>query len=151
MFLNSIKVFHRFLIGGLLVILCIVFMDSFVGHQSGLKTKKIVSKSIFHNKLSEIENVAAQKLISSETEESRGDSEISEASAIVLWWTPFIDELEYTKNCGNSVCYFTGNQKYFNHEKLKVITCIPQMTYYKFHHNKSSYIFCRLYYFMEVI
>lgn len=48
------------------------------------------------------------------------DTETSDASAILLWWTPFINDLEYTKNCGNSACFFTGNRKYFNHEKLKV-------------------------------
>lgn len=55
---------------------------------------------------------------------STDDSQMSEAAVILLWWTPFIGEMEYTKNCGNSVCFFTGNRKYINHEKLKVIISI---------------------------
>lgn len=47
------------------------------------------------------------------------NSEMSEASAIMLWWTPFIGEMEYTKDCGNAVCFFTGNHHYIGHEKLK--------------------------------
>lgn len=49
-----------------------------------------------------------------------GSNELAEASAVVLWWTPFIDEMEYTKNCGDSVCFFTGKRKYLGHDKLKV-------------------------------
>lgn len=48
------------------------------------------------------------------------NSQLAEATAIILWWTPFIYESEYTKNCGGSVCFFTGNHAYLKHEKLKV-------------------------------
>lgn len=51
------------------------------------------------------------------------DSEVSEVSIIVLWWTSFIDGLEYTKNCGNHICRFTGDRKYLNHDKTKVNIC----------------------------
>lgn len=55
------------------------------------------------------------------------DSQITEAAAIVLWWTPFIGELEYTKNCGDSVCFFSGNRNYVKHEKLKVCYLLIQI------------------------
>lgn len=58
------------------------------------------------------------------------NSQLAEAAAIVLWWTPFIYESEYTKNCGGSVCFFTGNQSYLKHEKLKVGTTFPIVTSY---------------------
>lgn len=51
------------------------------------------------------------------------DSEVSEVSIIVLWWTSFIDGLEYTKNCGNHICRFTGDRKYLKHDKTKVNIC----------------------------
>lgn len=55
-----------------------------------------------------------------EAQLNEDDSEVSEVSVIVLWWTSFIDGLEYTKNCGNHICRFTGNRKYLNHAKTKV-------------------------------
>lgn len=55
-----------------------------------------------------------------EVQLTEDDSEVSEVSVIVLWWTSFIDGLEYTKNCGNHICRFTGNRKYLNHAKTKV-------------------------------
>lgn len=53
------------------------------------------------------------------------DTEISDVSTIVLWWTPFLDDMAYTKTCGNVTCRFTGDRDYLNHAKTKVNSSNP--------------------------
>lgn len=83
--------------------------------------KRFIHKSVPTTQY--INNNSRISTISTATEE--GTNQLSEATAVVLWWTPFIDEMEYTKNCGNFVCFFTGKHKYFQHEKLKVKHLLP--------------------------
>lgn len=119
--INSLKIFHKILISGLIVVLCFVFLESCFDRRI---TYRAVKGFIYTTKstasIQRNRNGGAATLA---TDDNNGNNEveISEATAVVLWWTPFIDEMEYTKNCGNSVCFFTGNRKYFHHEKLKVI------------------------------
>lgn len=116
MITNSLKVFHRTLLSGLVVILCLLFLENLFNRQNAYKAMR---RFIYTTgPMKQYHNVSRASTIPAATEE--GTNEISEAAAVVLWWTPFIDEMEYTKNCGNSVCFFTGKRKYFQHEKLKV-------------------------------
>lgn len=97
--LSSKKVLHKIALFALVAFLClfIIFEN-------------------FYNKFSELKIDVSQPIQSYEVD----DSEANEVDVIVLWWTPFIGELQYTKNCGDSICRFTGNRKYFNHAKMKV-------------------------------
>lgn len=64
---------------------------------------------------------SAQKLAEKFTTVATTENhELGEAAAIMVWWTPFIGEMEYTKSCGDSVCFFTGKREYLRHQKAKV-------------------------------
>lgn len=115
MMTNSLKIFHKILLTGLIAVLCLVFLENFFDRRIAYKA---VKHFIYTTKSTPANGVAIAA--TSATED--GNNELSEAAAVVLWWTPFIDEMEYTKNCGNSVCFFTGKRKYIHHEKLKVST-----------------------------
>lgn len=119
---SSIKVFHKILISGLVVVLCLVFLENFYNHKITYGDEKRLIHAAAGHKVSTGESggsvlTAAGGHLPATVDD--GNHEVAEAAAIVLWWTPFIDEMEYTKNCGNSVCFFTGNRQYFDHEKLK--------------------------------
>lgn len=111
MFANSFKVFHKFIIYGLVIVLCLIYIEN-------LYSKQLNDNLVLRNK-SDIRKIENEK--TTHTVSTTDGIESAEAQAIVLWWTPFIDEMEYTKNCGtNSVCFFTGNRDYIHHKKLKV-------------------------------
>ncbi|KAG4075099.1 hypothetical protein HA402_013494 [Bradysia odoriphaga] len=40
---------------------------------------------------------------------------------IIVWWTPFIGNVEYSRTCGNTRCLFTENRHLVDHSKLKAI------------------------------
>lgn len=118
MFMNSLNLFHKILICGLVVVLCLIFLDSIYNRQDGIRSKKRLVATA--NEIAKPRNRNSGAFLSTDD----GNNEIAEAAAVILWWTPFIDEMEYTKNCGNSVCFFTGKHKYINHEKLKVMNLL---------------------------
>lgn len=154
MFFTLAKVFQKCILVALALVLCLIVMDSFLNkfiftNSNGEKVSTVASKSQI------VIDVAVDTINSNNNANnndvavamsSTDDSQISEAAAILLWWTPFIGEMEYTKNCGNSVCFFTGNHKYITHEKLKVIPTIIS-------HHRIDWIvsFCRHLSSMEVI
>jgi len=37
-----------------------------------------------------------------------------------MWWTPFIGDIDYKRQCGNIECLFTENRKYLDNRNLKV-------------------------------
>lgn len=108
MFLNSLKFVPKCIICGLFCILCLIYYASLYS-QDTIKTSD--------------HSIRIKHEIATSVPVSTTDAfESSEAQAIILWWTPFIDEMEYTKNCGasSSVCFFTGKRNYLHHEKLTV-------------------------------
>lgn len=112
MFLNSIKFFHKFTIYGLIIVLCLIYVENFYSRRFNNNKLFVLDKS----DIKQIEHEKTTHFVS-----TTDGIESAEAQAIVLWWTPFIDEMEYTKNCGgNSVCFFTGNRDYLHHKKMKV-------------------------------
>lgn len=121
--MNSMKIQQKFTLIILLILLCLTFLEYFYGDLSG---PKIENKSIQNheasdsNKAKTHSNVEKKIVKYDKLQTVIDDSEMNEVNVIILWWTQFIGELEYTKNCGDSICRFTGNRKYFNHEKLKV-------------------------------
>lgn len=111
MFAYSFKFLHKFIIYGLLIVLCLIYIEN-------LYSKQLYNNIFLRNK-SDIRKIDNEK--TTHAVSTTDGIESAEAQAIVLWWTPFIDEMEYTKNCGgNSVCFFTGNRDYIHHKKLKV-------------------------------
>lgn len=40
---------------------------------------------------------------------------------IIIWWTPFIGNVEYSRKCGNTRCLFTENRHLLDHSNFKVI------------------------------
>lgn len=125
------KVFQKCIVI-LAIVLCLIIMQNFLnkfldnnanGHENSIKRESSIIvleqqqavESVNDNNVNNNNNDVAVAISSTD------DSQMSEAAVILLWWTPFIGEMEYTKNCGNSVCFFTGNHKFLNHEKLKVI------------------------------
>lgn len=128
MFFNLAKMLQKCILAALAVVLCLIVLENFL-NKSILYPSNGPEDSIARS--SSIVVVEQQQVVEAAVDtnnnndvavaiSSTDDSQMSEAAAILLWWTPFIGEMEYTKNCGNSVCFFTGNQKYFNHDKLKV-------------------------------
>lgn len=132
MFFNLAKVFQKSIVV-LAVVMCLIIMENFLNkfldnnandHENSIvRESSIIAleqqqavESVNDNNVNNNNNIDVAVAIS-----STDDSQMSEAAVILLWWTPFIGEMEYTKNCGNSVCFFTGNHKFLNHEKLKVI------------------------------
>lgn len=126
MFFNLAKVFQKCILAALAIVLCLIVIENFLN-------KFILNDAIDQKEsivaLEQKQQQAVDVVVDSNSNNinndaaisSTDDSQMSEAAVILLWWTPFISEMEYTKNCGNSVCFFTGNHKYFHHEKLKVI------------------------------
>lgn len=39
---------------------------------------------------------------------------------IIIWWTPFLGNIEYSRTCGSTRCLFTENRYLLDHSKLKV-------------------------------
>ena len=109
MHMNSLKLIRRVLFGGLAVVLCLVLLENAVSRYRTRFSERKFHFSTGHVTVNEPAHTAPIE----ETLET-------EASAVMLWWTPFIGEMEYTKNCGNAVCFFSGNDKYLRHPKLKV-------------------------------
>lgn len=127
MIFNLAKVLQKCLLVALAVVLCLIVMENFLNrfllnHTNSQKESNVRETSIVElERQQQAVEGAIDTNNAAAVSSSTDDSQMSEAAAIVLWWTPFIGEMEYTKNCGDSVCFFTGNQKYFVHEKLKVI------------------------------
>lgn len=128
------KVFQKCILAALAIVLCLIvaenFLNKFVLDKAIGEAKAVILRESPIDVLQQQQPAEADNNNNNEiavATSSTDDSQMSEAAAILLWWTPFIGEMEYTKNCGNSVCFFTGNHKYFNHEKLKVISvaCFP--------------------------
>lgn len=127
MFYSLAKVFQKCILVALALVLCLIVMDSFLNkfiftNSNGEKVPIVAPKAqiVIDAAVDTINNNNNNNDVAVAMS-STDDSQISEAAAILLWWTPFIGEMEYTKNCGNSVCFFSGNHKYIHHEKLKVI------------------------------
>lgn len=130
MFFNLVKLFQKCILVALAVVLCLIVMENFLNklifNHSSERSELILRESSI---VALEQPQAADTIVESSNNNinadvvmsSTDDSQMSEAAAILLWWTPFIGEMEYTKNCGNSVCFFTGNHKYINHEKFKVV------------------------------
>lgn len=129
MFFNLAKLLQKCILAALAIVLCLIVMENFLNRfilyqLNGPKDSVARESSIVVLEQQQAVEAAVDSNSNNDvaaTLSSTDDSQMSEAAAILLWWTPFIGEMEYTKNCGNSVCFFTGNQKYFNHEKLKVV------------------------------
>lgn len=39
---------------------------------------------------------------------------------IIIWWTPFLGNIEYTRTCGSTRCLFTENRHLLDHSNFKV-------------------------------
>lgn len=128
MFFNLAKLLQKCILAALAIVLCLIVMENFLNkfnfyQPHGPKDSIARESSIVILEQQQFVEAAVDSNNNNDVAvaiSSTDDSQMSEAAAILLWWTPFIGEMEYTKNCGNSVCFFTGNQKYFNHDKLKV-------------------------------
>lgn len=129
MYLNTLKVLQKVTLIALGILLGLIVIENL---QFQFKNYKTGEENVAKMK-QEINSVTAKQLQKSKSEENSQttaeDSRLAEATAIALWWTPFIGEMEYTKDCGDSVCFFTGNHKYFTHEKLKVTMIFPLKVY----------------------
>lgn len=115
MFINSAKLFQKCILIIFAVIVCLIVLQNLLNifWFSSVQTNK---KPVY----SALKIIEKSKIIIENTISTTENNELSEASAILLWWTPFISEMEYTKNCGNSVCFFTGKREYLHHSKTKV-------------------------------
>lgn len=128
MFVNLTKFLQRLTAFSLVLFLFLIIFGSIYNQNNDHDVKHHVTKIIsVPKKLIATSNTRIESIPSADTDNNGNvqptfddSSQLAEAAAIVLWWTPFIYESEYTKNCGGSVCFFTGNQSYFKHEKLKV-------------------------------
>lgn len=134
MFLNSLKLFQKLTLVALVVFLFLIIFENFYSqyfdsqrNEIEMNVDHVTSSNLVANKLIAVRSTPQNTIVQKVENDNSGniqttvdDSQSTEATAIVLWWTPFIDELEYTKNCGDSVCFFTGNRNYLKHEKLKV-------------------------------
>lgn len=126
MTLNPIKLLQKLILVSLAILLILIVFENVYYQLSG-SNKTFSAPSTQAPKLSDNAQNHKSEVINS-IQTTVDDSGLTEATAIMLWWTPFIGELEYTKNCGGSVCFFTGNHKYFGHEKLKVyIICVAKI------------------------
>lgn len=127
MFVNLTKLLQRMTAFLLVLFLFLIVFGSVYNQNSEPEVKHHVTKIIsVPKKLIATPNTRIASVHSVDMDNTGNiqstfdDSSQLDATGIILWWTPFIYESEYTKNCGGSVCFFTGNQSYFKHEKLKV-------------------------------
>lgn len=131
MYLNLSKILQKFLIIALVSLAFLIIFEDLYSYlyesRDQTKVNPVKHESIAQKLASSFQKsflstvpVRKEEFINANTPITTDDGQMTEASAIVLWWTPFIGELEYTKNCGDSVCFFTADRKYFKHEKLKV-------------------------------
>lgn len=128
MYLSLAKLLQRMTAFLLALFVFLIVFASIYNQQNEPEVKHHVTKIIsVPKKLIATPNTHIASVRSTDTDNTGNilssfdeNSQLAEAAAIVLWWTPFIYESEYTKNCGGSVCFFTGNQSYLKHEKLKV-------------------------------
>lgn len=128
MFVNLTKLLQRMTAFLLALFLFLIVFGTVYNQNSELEVKHHVTKIIsVPKKLIATPNTRIASVHTADTDNTANklstfddNSQLAEAAAIILWWTPFIYESEYMKNCGGSVCFFTGNQSYLKHEKLKV-------------------------------
>lgn len=129
MFVNLTKLLQKMTAFLLVLFLFLIIFGSIYNQNSEPEVKHHVTKIISVPKqLIAIPNTRIASVRTADTHNTGNtqstfddsSSQSAEAAAIILWWTPFIYESEYTKNCGSSVCFFTGNQSYLKHQKLKV-------------------------------